>query len=89
MAIRNNIVAKKTSELVLLFHKNITKLVVLEPKKHQSVKRLNSAGREVFITKYFFLIILSFNSFNFICIDIQVKERRTNNNIQSKFSRAL
>ena len=28
-AIRNNIVAKKTTELVLLFHKNITKLVFL------------------------------------------------------------
>ena len=41
-AIRNNIVAIKTTELVLLFHKNITKLVFLWPnisqKKHQSVK---------------------------------------------------
>ena len=40
--IRNNIVAKKTIELVILFHKNITKLVFLWPnmnqKKHQSVK---------------------------------------------------
>ena len=27
--IRNNIVAKKTTELVLLFHKNITELVFL------------------------------------------------------------
>ena len=41
-AIRNNIVAKKTNELVLLFHKMTTKLVFLwlkyEPKKHQNVK---------------------------------------------------
>ena len=39
MAIRNTIVAKKTTELVLLFHKNISKLVLaqLEPKTLQSV----------------------------------------------------
>ena len=30
-AIRNNIVAKKITELVLLFHKNITKLIFLWP----------------------------------------------------------
>ena len=41
LAIKNNIVTKNTTELVLLFHKNITKLVFLWPnmnqKKHQSV----------------------------------------------------
>ena len=30
-AIRNNIAAKKTTELILIFHKNITKLVFLWP----------------------------------------------------------
>ena len=41
-AIRNNIVAKKTTELVLLFHENITKLVFLLPKMSQkSFKVLN------------------------------------------------
>ena len=34
-AIRNNIVAKKTTELVHLFHKNITQLVFLWPNKDQ------------------------------------------------------
>ena len=33
--IRNNIVAKKTTELVLLFHKNITKLVFIWPNMGQ------------------------------------------------------
>ena len=42
-AIRNNIVAKKTTELVLLFHKNITKLVFLWPNMSQkSIKVLTS-----------------------------------------------
>ena len=35
MAIRNNIVAKKTTELVLLFHKKTTKLVFLWPNMSQ------------------------------------------------------
>ena len=35
LAIRNNIVTKKTTELVLLFHKNITKLVFLWPNMSQ------------------------------------------------------
>ena len=34
-AIRNNIVTKKTTELVLLFHKNITKLVFHWPNMGQ------------------------------------------------------
>ena len=34
-AIRNNIVAKKTTELVLLFHKKTTKLVFLWPNMSQ------------------------------------------------------
>ena len=34
-AIRNNIVAKMTTELVLLFHKNIIKLVLLWPNMGQ------------------------------------------------------
>ena len=34
-AIRNNIVAKKTTELVLIFHKKITKLVFLWPNMSQ------------------------------------------------------
>ena len=33
--IRNNIVAKKTTELVLFFHKNITKLISLWPNMGQ------------------------------------------------------
>ena len=39
MAIKNNIVAKKTTELVLLFHKKTTKLLffgLMWDKKHQS-----------------------------------------------------
>ena len=40
---RNNIVANKTTEIVLIFHKNKTKLVFLWPnmgqKKLESVKR--------------------------------------------------
>ena len=39
-AIRNNILAKMTTELVLIFHRNITKLVFLWPKMLQSVKLL-------------------------------------------------
>ena len=35
--IRNNIVAKKTTELVLLFHKNITKLIFLWPNIGQRI----------------------------------------------------
>ena len=34
-AIRNNIVAKKTTELVLFFHKDITKLVFICPNMSQ------------------------------------------------------
>ena len=38
--------AKKTTELVLIFHKNITKLVFLWPnmskKKHQSVRKVSN-----------------------------------------------
>ena len=35
-AIRNNIVAKKTTELVLLFHKKTTKLVFFWPNMSQN-----------------------------------------------------
>ena len=51
LAIINNIGKKKTTELVLLFHKNITKLVFLwpnpGPKKLQSVNFLvdNNSSR--------------------------------------------
>ena len=42
--IRNNIVVKKTIELVLFFHKNIKKLVFLWPnmgqKRHQNVNKI-------------------------------------------------
>ena len=34
-AIRNNIVTKRTTELVLLFHKNITQLIFLRPNMGQ------------------------------------------------------
>ena len=45
LAVRNNIVAKKTTELVLLFHEKTTKLVFFtlaeyDPKRHQSVKKV-------------------------------------------------
>ena len=39
LAIRNNIVAKKTTELVLLFHKKATKLVFLRPNMSQKASK--------------------------------------------------
>ena len=48
-AIRNNIVAKKTTELVLLFHKNLTKLVFLPPNMSQKNFKV--------LIKYFFIIL--------------------------------
>ena len=54
-AMRNNIVAIKTTELFLLFHKNITKLVFLCPNMGQkSIKVLSqSFFKENYIWQYF------------------------------------
>ena len=56
-AIRNNIVAKKTTELVLLLHKKINKLVFLRPNICQlCFKVLKKVKHSETISKYQFKI---------------------------------
>ena len=60
-AIRNNIVAKKTNELVLLFHKNITKQVFLWPNMNQKwLKVLNNIGLFYVMLNAFIIIFFLF-----------------------------
>ena len=60
-AIRNNIVAKKTTELVLLFHNNITKLVFLWPNMDKKIFKV----LKIIATHLFLILPLSIDSGNY------------------------
>ena len=51
IAIRNNIVAKKTTALVLLFNKNVTKLVYLWPNMGQKCFKVLSFTIPILYTR--------------------------------------